>query len=403
MKKMNCFKIIGSLGIILVTSACMDIRAVDKEDAGEGDSAPAKTLANSLNVEVLEQAEVGAYEVRFVDGGPRMTLRKTTGDESKTIVLGANGELPIDEDVISGKRYRYELLSATGAVIATAEVEIPLDLRLDEDFTVTKENNPFKAGKRYRRLGFASGVSLTTSGTDVVIQAERVYFERNTIQSWTEHDRSPSLDMKKDGGLIELRADQAVGEVHFALRGRHGENGPDQFGETADLSLKGRSGAKGAPARHETFWRSLDGTASNTRMARCVEQATDGATGEPGLRGWQGARGGRGGDAASLIVAVANREELRLTAQSRPGEGGAGGLGSPGGEGGEGGPAGERFHTELKNTPIPAIILHENCREARAGARGPQGERGLNGEFGERGREGTVCLKNLATGKCESP
>lgn len=398
----NLFKLFMGIAISAVTAACMDIRAVDKE-VGPADGEGAQKFApEGLFAEVHEREDIGSYEVRIAANDGRLTLRKSSDGESKTIVLIAQGGQAIDADVVSGKRYRYERLEGAGSVPSSAEVEVPLDFWAAEDLVLTAENNPFREGVRYRRLGFGPGVTVTTSGLEVTLEAERMEFDRAILQSWPEHDRASALNARKNGGRIELRAAVAEGDLHLELRGRHGEQGPDQFGERHDPQLKGRPGPRGTDARHEFVHRTFDGSVGLTRMARCVEQAGDGGRGEAGLRGWQGARGGRGGDAASLVVKVMDRSNLRLTVRSRPGEGGRGGLGSLGGEGGEGGAPGERFHPELKKTPIPAVVLHENCREPLAGSRGPQGERGLDGAAGEEGRAGSVCFVNPETQKCEA-
>ena len=399
--KLRVFKCLIVMGGAAVALGCMDVRAVDKGAAPGGSAKVQSAVFGTTHIRPTVRARegFGEFEVVFPAGGLSAVRRQRVGEEeSRQVNFQRAGTELVDQDVETGATYRYEwTIVGNDQITESVEIKIPHDLLIQDDVNLASSEHPFRSGQSFRKVIFSKGTRLITSGQDFRLEADEIHFDGNIIMSWPEGDRASVLDPRKDGGRITVIANQAVGRVRFELRGRHGEDGSDQFAERPDPALRGGKGPAGRNAVTVKRWSSCDGGVVTCASYHCVTDPGDGLPGYRGQTGWKGSPGGRGGDAASLLLKVIERQDLEFTVSSMPGEGGRGGIGSPGGEGGPGGDPGVPVAEGVRFATEPFV----NCRAARAGPPGEPGERGPQGDSGVRGRSAQICIVDPQNQRCE--
>lgn len=370
---MSKFRIVLSLFCLLI--GCVEVRSRHElADASRPKPAPSApvapdtaALASGISWEAVPAAPdqyriglkfpVGVTGVsRWVEGSPAEMVS----------LAGFEGGSLMDAHFPGGTKLRYLFISARGSQGLT--VQVPKDLVIQGVVTV-----PTAGVLKFPRVFWNRGARLITQGLDVTIEADTIFADGGIVETFPNGQRAA------DGIAGAGRVGRGGGKLIFRAR---------QMSGKLEVFLRGEDGGHGAPGA--MMPRARDGAVTHTVMTVC-EQPPAGPAGENGRRGNPGFDGGNGGDAGSLLVDVANAEELELHHQMIPGIGGNGGAGGPGQLGGLGG---------LQRVDLPGQM----CRFAfeinwKRGPDGTSGDPGAAGRSGKNGEPGT-CLDRKAHAVC---
>lgn len=179
------------------------------------------------------------------------------------------------------------------------------------------------------------------------------------------------------GGLIEISAAQAIGQLTVELRG---ENGGEQ--SQVPPTIEGRS------VTPDYLHGKCGDNMENTNGQCEGKKGLTGLAGEPGYSGFSG------GDTGALNLTVKNLNLLKLKIAYYPGQGSEGGEGGAGQQGGEGGKGSlVRYYNEHGGGPHR---IQKSFNEARKKYKdGQEGDRGQKGARGARGYDGFINPSTL--------
>lgn len=378
MKSFCALKSLAAMGSMIVLSACMDIRAVDRNrDHESAGPAPAAQDFTAVPAGAWNHFHVH-IPARYVQG-PVMRMTKGLHGESLTEKLPRNlaavpGEF-IDADLVGGQTFEYTFFSGNNnEEPKKVEFTVPLDLEVSPNLLKDKaQTDLLLTTKKFGRLIFKPDVLVETLGADWIIEASDIEFNRTVFKSFVRASTARPGAEGRSGGRIEIHAAKATGQVQFLLSGETGGQGDK--GAAPDASLRGTNGQPGGDGEvHIDGGQALGGMTSY----RCSTRPGPGSNGGDGHTGFQGGRGYAGGDSGEVRLFIADHQLLDVAARLSPGTGGPGGPGGEGGEGGAGGASGSQQRLGVVGT-------FTNCEPSGSAQ---SGRRGLEGPIGNQGPDG---------------
>lgn len=360
-----------------------------------------KKNLNSYNTSIQIPEDVFVGDIRIIRSLNSTALSPHYDEISKNQAIYEDGAYllldslsPWDKD-LTPKTITYKVISQE-KTLAEASFELLPDFLVttNENRNVTLSSLKILSGQyRFGVIFFEKGSVLNTEGAAVQFQAERLYADDATIESFTKEQAQtlpPDGEAGRSGGSISIRAVSAAGRIKFEMRGTTGGRG---YAAPLQMQVRG-AGLQGTPGVvrphcDAPFSKSWDPSVARmqSQIFRfcgpiCVRNPGDGLRGENGFDGIQGGRGAIGGPSGFVELDIEKQEpEFQVQVVHVPGNGGPGGVGSPGTPGGEGGLPGQDFNV---------------CAKARKGA---PGAHGLAGEIGETGAVGITESSQVTIAK----
>lgn len=353
-----------------VLSACMDIRAVDKDD----EEGPTSVEASPGWPAAVRAAGWNGYRVSLPADVTSGTVRKSRWQAaskafSDPVYLPVvPGTTFVDADVKPGEAYAYEWGTMRNGRFEAAgrkRVAVPLDLEIKDGEAPTDETKRLLfETERFGTL-IVGETTILTEGRDLRFVADEIRFNGAAFRSFEPGAKAADGKHGRSGGRVLLRAPRISGAVRFELRGEHGGDGLP--GRKPGPELAGLNGIGGTlPSRVGGGW-----------SGGCIG-GSRGTNGGQGKRGHAGGNGGNGGDSGEVVVQAGDRRELQLETVFDVGNGGIGGPGGEGGAGGEG-------------APVRGTGDFFACPPGEKGDPGDRGPTGETGAVGARGRYLRIC------------
>jgi hypothetical protein len=337
------------------------------------------SASSPLRVRALPGANAFEYDLSLRWELPRApsdeaSLYRVEGESRRLVaaVVDARGQA-FEAARPAGARYRYEIVSSRGEVLATSEIAVP------RDFVVRGEMRLPANHATIARLYFEPNAVLMTEGASLDWEIQELHSAPGARLVSFLPERAAAVGERarsSGGGRLRIRRLHEILLVQW--RGETGAGGAH------GLANPGRGGA-GANARFFGVFSLASREPGGLDRNPC--RARNGKSGEPGPQGGAGGPGENGGDTEELTIEV-----LSATPGSTVGlaiEAGRGGAGGEGGEGGRGGPGGR------------GSIGGVDCADGQDGAEGPRGPRGPRGQDGLSGAIlGPLCLTEGAETRC---
>lgn len=209
------FTKIYPLLLVPVLAACVQIKDKSKgEDILPPDhSVEAMATPNVFRVH-LSRAE-GASEIR------RQNLSEAQINATAVTLDSSIDSGLVDSQVKPGEKYRYEYLSSSGNILKIVEVEIPQDLVIDHEVSLTQS----PSWQNIYRVFFLNGGTLTTNGYNVLLKAQVIDSDHGRIRTFADQATAATETDGKSGGIIRIFTKNASGDLAVELRGENGGAG----------------------------------------------------------------------------------------------------------------------------------------------------------------------------------
>lgn len=224
--------------------------------------------------------------------------------------------------------------------------------------------------------------NLYANENNLEIKARTLISQGGRLSTFLKDSRAPKDQNGLSGGLLQIKAAVAIGDLIVELRGQNG-------GYHTQVPEK----VTAIPVTPDS---SHGKCGDNESGSKCI-----GKKGPTGYKGEKGFTGYDGGDSGSLSFQTKNLDRLSLTIKYYPGEGGEGGEGGLGSNGGKGGIGSEvRYYNESRNDggcPKCSMASIEVRNETIKYPNGVDGDPGPVGDSGDKGQDGFRIQSNILT------
>ncbi len=227
---------------------------------------------------------------------------------------------------------------------------------------------------------------IQTNGFKFVVKADKFYSDNAEIYSFLAGSKAAAETDGISGGVVEIKAKEAIGHLRVNLRGQNGGDGFD--GKPWDI--RAATGSAGRGGAHDCARASVGGIGIGGPLkCWCTRNPDNGGAGASGAKGRDGSKAGRGGNSGALLVEVQEKTEFVVEPFQTVGVAGIAGKGGPGQLGGIGGPGGDPSSSE--------------CSGSRQGPEGKPGDKGADGANALDGNVEALCISiGQGEGKCQS-
>lgn len=332
------------------------------------------------------------------------TILKNSKDSVKAAqlnkALSTTGSL-IDDDVVGGETYSYELyLDGDAHPTFASTIQVPSDFIFDKPTHFFEELKSKKIGRMY----FENNGVLYTDGQDVALDVDEIHVGNDANISIRAFDYWKPAEKFKDGKNsqpISIKVKRIEGQLYIANAGETGGEGRK--------GLTGNEGDQGTPGIWVPQIPRNDPKGLYKWTVSCVykgdpdwkpysdeqqqlspydkwlrENPARGGRGGVGKQGYPGYPGMRGGNGGPVFIEVPKDQVSKVTVIRSGGAPGRGGEGGDGGPGGRGGPPGtiHCYHDDLPRC----------CSNPPWGLTGDTGKPGTRGQVGAWGEDSLVTI-----------
>lgn len=230
------FSKIYPLILVPVIAACVQIKDKDKHD---------EVPPPDHYVEATVTPNEFRVHLPPMGGGDEIRRQNLSQDEinpaAVSLEVGVGGNL-VDAQVSPGSKYRYEYLNANGSVLRIIEVEIPQDLVIDHEISLSCSPD----WQNIYRVYFRNGGILTTNGNNVLLKAQMIYSDHGVIRTFPNGMTAKAEAAGRSGGEIRIFTSNASGDLAIELRGENGGAGqPVSGASNGDIGNGGAGGDSG--------------------------------------------------------------------------------------------------------------------------------------------------------------
>lgn len=304
---------------------------------------------------------------------------------SKTSAIFENGQyIMIDKISPWDRNYLPQKISykvyIKDSFIGMTQTELVPDLLISPQTggTHLSQLNISSGEFRFGVIFMESGSVLYTQGSSVDFVAHRFYADSAKIETFSEQEAStPQANGQQglSGGLLQIRAKSAAGDLEVHLRGTRGGKGYDFLSEPAALTTPGPKGRRAESERKEKCSRGRSDADYCFEYFNCRVPPGDGLPGPIGTAGFEGGPGMPGGATGAAVIQIeSDLGPFNVNLLHYPGKGGLGGQGGPGGRGGPGGDPGDL------DSQGGCKVAAKRGPEGPVGPIGPQGPEGIEGQ-----------------------
>src|SRR6185312_5461303 len=278
--------------LLPILAACVQI----KDKSKGSDEVP--TRADHF-VEATATPNKFVVHLSSVDGTSEIRRQNLTENQitATAVELSSSVDGLVDTTVTPGNKYRYQYFNAAGYVIKIAEVEIPRDLVIDHEVSLSQSPD----WQNIYRVYFMNGGILTTNGNNVLLKAQLIYSDHGVIRTFAAGATASSGMNGRSGGVIRIFTQSAaVGDLAVELRGENGGAG------SSGAALNSRNGSDGGSGGNTgNFY--FDSISNNSLRVTHLMQAGASGVGGPGLPALGGCpAGARGRDECFSFPAGTN-------------------------------------------------------------------------------------------------
>ncbi|QDK36622.1 hypothetical protein [Bdellovibrio sp. NC01] len=215
---------------------------------------------------------------------------------------------------------------------------------------------------RLQTLTIEKGGVLIVGDNWLHIQTNEFISESGEITTFPAEQTASDQRDGRNGGLIFVETNSAIGTLLVTLRGENGGKGARGANPGPELNGK------------DNYTQGKPGDSFNG-VSGCKSGGPGGA-GEPGKQGYQGGTGMKGGNTGAFQIKMNEDKGFFPVINKFAGKGGIGGDGGGGGQGGLNGPKG-----------------HDGCANLSMGgpSRASSGEQGNPGNPGQAGEKQEFC------------
>lgn len=336
------------------TPTTVSVPATTKSNAGVKFQLNEPNFPNQYQIWITWPKE---YKSIAIEDGSAVIFQSNPGQREFSYTLRDNTSYSL----------RVFLLSDDGArVVGEYKGRTPKDVVFSGHVMLEKELN-----LDIHRLFFASGAKVQTNGFNVKIKANKVFSENAEIFTFPRGQKAVLTG--KNGGNLNLVANEASGNLRIAMRGENGGDGVDGMSYTARAS----DGPQGKAGAHDCL-RHLGVIV----RCWCTRSPGPGSPGVDGFEGRPGSDSGKGGNSGTVTVKVVNDHSFYMNVEQEAGISGNPGHGADGQEGGLGG--------------APGNPTSDACTGSQPGQ---NGKRGKSGADGIRPPDGEIEKKCISVGQ----
>ena len=291
---------------LFLNSACVKI--TDKESDHQG-----AQVLKTENVSIKYSEKPNSYQVHLpLPEGVELIQRIEIGTGSRISLpwVVQKGHL-IDTQPEHGKIYAYDMGVVEDGIfrlIQNYEIEIPQDLVINGHVHLTAATN----WSQYRRLFFMKDAQIWIHQFDLKIQAQEIISEGVLIKSFPENTKQG-----RSAGTVSMTAETGSGIINLYLTGEDGADG-------------------------------LNGAISSCNSQNPIDAHENGKDGQ------------QGGGSGQVFVTITAHHDLKISMDTKPGQGGIAGtgslrcMGSKITQDGKPGPSGQWFNSciyDFRNLP----------------------------------------------------
>lgn len=327
---------------------------------------------------------------------PKQTMTPYKPTDNDSLVKEWVIQTPIDIDLsLLAPGFGFSFPWSLKAHRVFIQEEMPVvtngyELKIDTDEFIILKNNQVIDESTFRTLSdgktIEDAASISTFTKDGVNQRYSLINLGQPDNFWIHG---------KDGGLISIKTNKAVGKLNVFMRGQNGADGVNgvPFADTD----RAPSGVDGFPSIYTDCTHFSGGVRNICNCSKESEDNENGHKGEKGKPGNNGSDGGRGGNSGILKFEMAElNPNFHIAILQEPGVSGTPGKAGPPQKGGLSGKV-FTYKQRANLNPFSSLV----CKEAIDEGEGKEGDPGIDGIKQSNGIIEQNCIsKGEGFGRC---